>query len=72
MIWYDVIYDMISNQITGKIAHFKFPMAKQIFGIKESGDSIKQLLQYLKHGTYKWIICADLKVIALLLGLQLG
>jgi len=42
------------------------------FGIKESGDSMKQLLQYIKYDTYKWNICADLKVIALLLGLQLG
>ena len=42
------------------------------FGIKESYDSMKQLLQYIKYDTYKWNICADLKVIALLLGLQLG
>jgi len=42
------------------------------FGIKESDDSIKQLLQYIKYDTYKWNIRADLKVIALLLGLQLG
>jgi len=33
---------------------------------------MKQLLQYIKYDTYKWNICADLKVIALLLGLQLG
>jgi len=42
------------------------------FGIKESDDSMKQLLQYIKYDTYKWNICPDLKVIALLLGLQLG
>ena len=42
------------------------------FGIKESDDSMKQLLQYIKYVTYKWNICADLKVIAILLGLQLG
>jgi hypothetical protein len=41
------------------------------FGIKESDDSIKQLLQYIKYDTYKWNICVYLKVIALLLGLQL-
>jgi len=40
------------------------------FGIKESNHSMKQLLQYIKYDTYKWNICADLKVIALLLGLQ--
>ena len=42
------------------------------FGIKESNDSMKQLLQYIKYDKYKWHICADLKFIALLLGLQLG
>jgi len=31
-------------------------------GIKESGDSMKHLLQYIKYDTYKWNICADLKV----------
>jgi len=40
------------------------------FGIKENDDS--NVLQYIKYDTYKWNICADLKVIALLLGLQLG
>jgi hypothetical protein len=42
------------------------------FGLKQSEDSVKQLLQYIKYHTYKWNICLDLKVIALLLGLQLG
>ena len=41
------------------------------FGLKESGDSMKQLLHYIKYDTYKWNTCADLKVIVLLLGLQL-
>jgi hypothetical protein len=41
------------------------------FGIKESDNSIKQLLQYIKYDTYKRNICVDLKVIALLLGMQL-
>jgi len=40
--------------------------------LKKSNDSLKQLLQYIKYDTYKWNICADLKVIARLLGLQLG
>ena len=40
--------------------------------IKGRDDNMKQLLQYIKYDTYKWNICADLKVIALLLGLQLG
>ena len=42
------------------------------FGITESDDSMKQLLQDIKHDTYKWNIFADLNVIALLLGLQLA
>jgi hypothetical protein len=43
----------------------------QAFGITDSDDSMKQLLQYIKYDTYKWNISADLEVIALLLGLQL-
>jgi hypothetical protein len=42
------------------------------FVIEESDDIIKQLLQYIMYDTYKWNICVGLKVIALLLGLQLG
>ena len=42
------------------------------FGIKESDDSMKQLLQYIKYDIHKWNICAHLEVITLLLGLQLG
>jgi len=42
------------------------------FRIKESFNSVKQLPQYIKYDTCNWNICADLKVIALLLGLQLG
>jgi len=40
------------------------------FGIKESDYS--SVLQHIKYYPYKWNICADLKVIALLLGLQFG
>jgi hypothetical protein len=46
--------------------------AAYAFGIKESDDSMKQVLQYIKCDTCKWNIFADLKVIALLFGLQLG
>jgi len=38
------------------------------FRVKESVNCIRHLLQYIKYDTYKWNICADLKVIALLLG----
>ena len=44
------------------------PVARA-FGIKESDNCMRQLLQYRKYDTYKWNICADLKFIALLLGL---
>ena len=47
------------------------PVARA-FGIKESDDNTKQLLQYIKYDIYKWNFCADLKVTALLLGLQFG
>ena len=47
-------------------------LVEHAFGIQESIDIMKQLLQYIKCDTYAWYICADLKVIALFLGLQLG
>ena len=42
------------------------------FGIQESDDSMKQLLQYIECDTYMSNICSELKVVALFLGLQLG
>jgi hypothetical protein len=39
--------------------------------IKESYENIKLLLEKIHYEKYKWNICGDLKVIALLLGLRL-
>jgi len=40
--------------------------------IKESYESIKLLLGRIKYDEFKWKLCCDLKVVALLLGMQLG
>jgi hypothetical protein len=40
--------------------------------MKESYDNIKFLLTMIQYGKYSWYVCGDLKVLALLLGLQLG
>jgi hypothetical protein len=40
--------------------------------IKESYENVKLLLENIHYEKYKWNICGDLKVIALLLRLQLG
>jgi len=40
--------------------------------IKENYESIKLLLGKIKYDEFKWKLCGDLKVVALLLGLQLG
>jgi hypothetical protein len=40
--------------------------------MKESYENTKLLLEKIHYEKYKWNICGDLKVIALLLGLQLG
>ncbi|GBP18527.1 hypothetical protein EVAR_12988_1 [Eumeta japonica] len=40
--------------------------------IKESYENMKSLLEHIKYNQYSWKICGDLKVIAILLGLQLG
>ena len=40
--------------------------------MKESYENMKLLLEKIQYGKYNWNICGNLKVIALLLGLQLG
>jgi len=40
--------------------------------MKESYESIKLLLGKIKYDEFKWKLCGDLKVVALLLGMQLG
>jgi len=39
---------------------------------KESYENLKILMEAVSYDKFKWQICGDLKVIALLLGLQLG
>ena len=40
--------------------------------MKECYENMKLLLDKIQYEKYNWNICGDLKVIALLLGLQLG
>jgi len=40
--------------------------------MKESYESMKLLLGKIKYGEFKWKLCGDLKVVALLLAMQLG
>ena len=40
--------------------------------MKESYENFKFILEKLQYAVYEWNICGDLKVIALILGLQLG
>ena len=40
--------------------------------IKETYDNMKQLLICLQYRKYRWHLCCDLKVVAILMGLQLG
>jgi len=40
--------------------------------MKETYDNLKHLLTCLQYGKYQWHLCCDLKVVALLMGLQLG
>jgi hypothetical protein len=41
-------------------------------GLKESYETMQLLLKSVEYERYLWYICADLKVVALLTGLQLG
>ena len=47
------------------------PVAHAV-GMKETHESMQQLLKTIKYSQHKWVICSDLKVVALLLGMQLG
>jgi hypothetical protein len=40
--------------------------------MKESYESMKLLLEKIKYDEFKWKLCGDLKVVALLIGMQLG
>jgi hypothetical protein len=44
----------------------------QAANMKESYESTKLLLGKIKYDEFKWKLCGDLKVLALLLGMQLG
>lgn len=52
----------------------KFPSVPVAHAVnmKESYDNMKLLLGKIKYKDFKWNICGDLKVVALLLGMQLG
>ena len=40
--------------------------------MKEAYDNMKQLLRCIKYNQHEWQMCGDLKVVALVLGLQSG
>jgi len=40
--------------------------------MKESYESMKPLLGKIKYNEFKWKLCGDLRIVALLLGMQLG
>ena len=40
--------------------------------IKETYDNIRVLLKYINYNQHQWQLCGDLKVVALVVGLQLG
>ena len=42
------------------------------FHLKKSYDNMKLLLEAIKYSEYQWILCGDLKVISLLMGMQAG
>jgi len=46
-----------------------FPVGHSVHN-KESYENMKILMEAIKHDKFKWQICGELKVIALLLGLK--
>ena len=47
------------------------PIAHSVH-LKESYDNMELLLEAIKYSEYQWILCGDLKVIGLLMGMQAG
>jgi len=47
------------------------PVAHAV-GLKETYESMEKILKLTHYADHKWNLCGDLKVVALLLGLQLG
>jgi len=47
-----------------------FPLAHEV-NVKESYESVMLLLGKIKYDEFKWNLCGNLKVVALLLGMQL-
>ena len=47
------------------------PIAHSVH-LKESYDNMQLLLEAIKYSEYQWILCGDLKVIGLLMGMQAG
>ena len=67
-----------SSKVSLKVALLhngnKFPSVPlaHAANLKESFESMKLLLGKIKYDEFKWKLCGDLKVVALLLGMQLG
>lgn len=51
--------------------HPSIPIAHSV-QLKETYENIALLLQKVKYNEYKWLLCGDLKVIGMILGLQAG
>jgi len=52
----------------------RFPSVPSAYAanMKESYESMKLQLGIIKYDKFKWMLCGDFKVVALLLGMQLG
>jgi len=67
-----------SSKVSLKVALLhngnRFPSVPldHVANMKESYESMKLLLGKIKYDEFKWKLCGDLKVVALLLGMQLG
>ena len=71
-----LVHSFVKNELESGLLHNvnKFPSVSlaHAANMKESYDSMKLLLGKIKYDEFKWKVCGDLKVVALLLGMQLG
>ena len=72
----ETIYRCLYSQYKAVLLHNgnlipSVPVAHSII-LKETYDNLAFILESIKYADHKWVICADLKVVALIRGPQTG
>ena len=71
--FFDKILKKVVEKFFGQMCSDEFFLKHALAArMKETYENMALLLDHIQYNKYNWNICGDLKVVALLLGLQLG